>query len=92
MAALLAIALFLSRGIGATDPDVSKGEAVKIARARVDFTPEGYNVRFIRQGIPPRPFWVVSYWIRRPQGGYSRITLVLVDARTGRVAEVKRVA
>jgi hypothetical protein len=92
MAALLGLALLLSRGLRATDPDVSKDDAVKIARSRVDFTPEGHNVRFIRRGIPPRPFWAVSYWIRRPEGGYSRITLVLVDASSGRVAEVRRVA
>lgn len=92
MAALLILALVLTRGLGLTGHDVSKGEAVTIARARVDFTPEGYNIRFVRRGIPPRPFWVVSFWIRRPEGGFSRITVVLVDANTGRVTDVERAA
>lgn len=92
MAGLLILALVLTRGLGRTGHDVSKNEAVTIARSRVDFTPEGYNIRFVRRGIPPRPFWVVSFWIRNAQGGYSRITVVLVDANTGRITEVKRAA
>jgi peptidase YpeB-like protein len=92
MAGLLILALVLTRGLGRTGHDVSKDDAVKIARARVDFKPDGYNIRFIRRGIPPRPFWVVSFWIRRATGGYSRITVVLVDANTGRVTEVRRSA
>jgi hypothetical protein len=92
MAALLVLGLVLTRGLGRAGHDVSKDEAVTIARSRVDFTPEGYNIRFVRRGIPPRPFWVVSFWIRSTDGGYSRITVVLVDANTGRVTDVKRAA
>jgi len=92
MAALLVLAFVLTRGLGRTGPDVSKDQAVTVARTRVDFTPEGYNIRLVRRGIPPRPFWVVSFWIRRPEGGYSRITVVVVDANTGRVTEVRRAA
>jgi hypothetical protein len=92
MVALLALALFLTRGPGQTGPDVSKDEAVAIARPYVKFEPEGHNIRFIRRGIPPRAFWVVSFWIQRDDGSYSRITVALVDANTGRVTEVKRAA
>lgn len=92
MAALLALALVLTRGLGVAGHDVSKDQAVAIARARVDFKPEGYSVRFVRRGIPPKPFWVVSFWIRKAEGGYSRITVVLVDANTGRVTDVQRTA
>jgi hypothetical protein len=92
MAALLAVALVLTRGLGLAGHDVSKDQAVAIARARVDFKPEGHSIRFIRRGIPPRPFWVVSFWIRGADGGYSRITVVLLDANSGRVTEVKRSA
>jgi hypothetical protein len=92
MAGLLVVGLLLTRVLGRTGHDVSKSEAVKIARTRVDFTPEGHNIRFVRRGIPPRPFWVVSFWIRRAEGGYSRITVVIVDANSGRVTEVRRAA
>jgi hypothetical protein len=90
MAALIVVGLLLTRVLGTTGHDVSKNDAVTIARAHVDFTPEGYNIRFVRRGIPPRPFWVVSFWIRKEGGGYSRITVVLVDANTGRVTEVRK--
>jgi hypothetical protein len=92
MAALLVVALALTRGFQRTGPRVSKDEAVATSRARVDFTPEGYNVRFVRRGIPPRPFWVTSFWIRKADGGYARITVVVVDANTGRITEVRRAA
>jgi hypothetical protein len=92
MAGLLVLGLVLTRGLGLTGHDVSRNDAVKIARSRVDFTPQGYNIRFVRRGIPPRPFWVVSFLIRIADGGYSRITVVLVDANTGRVTEVQRAA
>jgi hypothetical protein len=90
MAVLLLAALMLTRVLGQTGPDVSKDEAVAIARAEVDFSPDGHNIRFLRRGVPPRPFWVVSFWIRAPDGGYSKVTVAVVDADTGRVTEVRQ--
>jgi hypothetical protein len=91
MVALLALGLVLTRVLGRTTPKVSKQEAVAVARPNVDFKPQGYNIRLVRQGIPPRPVWAVSFWIRKSGGGgYSRITLVLVDANSGRVMQVRR--
>jgi hypothetical protein len=91
MVALLALGLVLTRVLGRTTPKLSKADAVGVARPKVDFKPQGYNIRLVRQGIPPRPVWAVSFWIRKIQGdGYSRITLVLVDANTGRVMQVRR--
>jgi hypothetical protein len=91
MVALLALGLVLTRVLGRTTPKVSKQEAVAVARPNVAFKPQGYNIRLVRQGIPPRPVWAVSFWIRKIGGdGYSRITLVLVDANTGQVMQVRR--
>jgi hypothetical protein len=91
MVALLALGLVLTRVLGRTTPKVSKADAVAVARPNVDFKPQGYNIRLVRQGIPPRPVWAVSFWIRKIGGdGYSRITLVLVDANSGRVMQVRR--
>jgi hypothetical protein len=91
MVALLALGLVLTRVLGRTTPKVSKQDAVVVARPNVDFKPQGYNIRLVRQGIPPRPVWAVSFWIRKSGGGgYSRITLVLVDANSGRVMQVRR--
>jgi hypothetical protein len=90
MVALLALGLVLTRVLGRTNTKVSKDDAIAVARPNVDFTPQGYNIRLLRQGIPPRPVWAVSFWIRKTGGGYSRITLVLVDANSGRVIKVRR--
>ena len=91
MVALLALGLVLTRVLGRTTPKVNKADAVAVARPNVDFRPQGYNIRLVRQGIPPRPVWAVSFWIRKSGGGgYSRITLVLVDANSGRVMQVRR--
>jgi hypothetical protein len=91
MVALLALGLVLTRVLGRTTPKLSKTDAVAVARPNVDFKPQGYNIRLVRQGIPPRPVWAVSFWIRKiGGGGYSRITLVLVDANSGRVMQVRR--
>jgi hypothetical protein len=90
MVALIALGLVLTRVLGRTTPKVSKDDAVAVARPNVDFKPQGYNIRLVRQGIPPRPVWAVSFWIRKSGGGYSRITLVLVDANSGRVMQVRR--
>ena len=90
MVALLALGLVLTRVLGKTTPKVSKDDAVAVARPNVDFKPQGYNIRLVRRGIPPKPFWIISFWIRKGGGGYSRITVVLVDANSGRVVQVRR--
>lgn len=92
MVALLALGLVLTRVLGRTNTKVSKDDAIAVARPKVDFKPQGYNIRLVRQGIPPRPVWAVSFWIRKAGGGYSRITVVLVDANNGRVVQVRRAA
>jgi hypothetical protein len=90
MVALLALGLVLVKVLGSGKPHVSQARAVEIARARVDFKPEDHQIRFVRRGIPSRGFWVVSFYIRNPEGGYKRVTVVLVDAQNGEVTEVRR--
>ena len=90
MVALLALGLVLTRVLGRTDTKVSKDDAIAVARPKVDFKPQGHNIRLVRQGIPPRPVWAISFWIRKAEGGFSRITIVLVDANSGRVMQVRR--
>jgi hypothetical protein len=92
MVALLALGLVLTRVLGRTNPKFSKQDAIAVARPNVEFKPQGYNIRLLRQGIPPRPVWAVSFWIRKAGGGSSKITLVLVDANSGRVMQVRRTA
>ena len=88
MVALLALGLVLTRVLGRTTPKVSKQEAVAVARPNVDFKPQGYNIRLVRQGIPPRPVWAVSFWIKDKTGTPTEVTVVLVDASSGQIDQV----
>ena len=89
MVALLGIGLVLVNVLDQGKTRVSKDDAVAIARERIDFRPTGYQIRFIRRGIPSRGFWVASFYIRK-DSDYSRVTVVLVDATTGKVTEVRK--
>ena len=91
MVGLVVLGLLLTRFLHQSGARVSESHAVQIARPQIDFKEDGYNIRLVRRGIPPKPFWAVSFWTRKPTGGgYDRITVVLVDANNGAVVEVKR--
>ena len=90
MIGLLALGFVLVHVVDRNGAKVGQDEAVAIARAQIDFEPEDHQIRFIRRGIPSRGYWVVSFYIRKQAGGYKRVTVVLVDAASGRVTEVRR--
>ena len=89
MVAIVVIGLTLTRVLNRGGARVSEERAVEIARPHVDFTPEGHNIRLVRRGIPPRPVWAVSFWIRDATGELTRVTVVLVNADTGEVTSVQ---
>jgi hypothetical protein len=89
MAALILIGLTLTRFTGHGGQQVSEERAVAIARPQVNFTPEGHNIRLVRQGIPPRAVWAISFWIKDRQGTPTQLTVVLVDASTGQIDSVR---
>jgi hypothetical protein len=91
MVGLLALGLLLTRVFNKTSPHITESRAVQIARPKIDFAPQGHNIRLVRQGIPSRAYWAVSFWIRKASGDFKRITLVLVDSSSGRIVEVRRV-
>ncbi len=84
------IALFALVHVGRGEKRIGKDEAVALARTRIDFEPTGYQIRFLRRGIPPRGYWVASFYVRKPIGGYKRVTVVVIDAVSGKVTEVQR--
>jgi hypothetical protein len=90
MVALVAVGLVLSRVLDRGGARVSEERAVAVARPYAGFTPEGHNIRLVRRGIPPKPFWAVSFWIKDASGDPTRVTLVLVNADTGDVTEVRK--
>jgi hypothetical protein len=90
MVALIAVGLLLTRVLDRSGARISEERAVAIARPQVDFTPEGHNIRLVRRGIPPHPYWAVSFWIKNSSGTATRVTVVLVNADTGSVTEVRK--
>ena len=65
MAGLIALGLVLVNVLGGSSPKVSKQQALAIARPHIDFVPKDHQIRYIRRGIPPHGFWVVSFFIRK---------------------------
>ena len=92
MAALLVVGLALVHFGTRADKKITQDEALAIARARIDFAPNGHQIRFLRRGIPPQGFWIVTYYIRDDVGAYKRVTTVFVQASSGKVTEVRRTA
>lgn len=90
LALLLVAAFLVSRSCQRTYVRLTSDQAVAIGQRAIDFRPQGHNVRLLQRGLPPKRFWAVSYWIRDPKakGGYSKLTVVLVDANTGVVDKV----
>jgi hypothetical protein len=83
---VLAVALVASKSCAGGDQDVTQDEAVATALEVARFKPDDWQVRFLRQGLPSRGYWIVSMY----QGTYrepTRIQLVTIDATTGEITE-----
>jgi predicted small secreted protein len=89
LAVLLLAALIVARTCGETSTDVSKEQAVEIAKGRVDFTPTDYQVRLLKQGLQSREVWLVGLERSTNEGELLNATSVLVDANTGDVIRVE---
>lgn len=87
---VLVAAFAVSRGCQRTYVRITEDQAVGIGQRKVDFRPDGHTIRLVLRGVPPRRYWAVSYWTRKPGGGYEKVTVVLVDANTGKVNSVFR--
>jgi len=70
---------------------VSKEQAIATAREQVPFEPERTQIRLLRQGLGSKPFWIVSLSIPGEQEGtFQQLTVVRVDANSGKVEDVER--
>ncbi len=87
---VLAVAFVASKSCASRDTEVDSDEAVEIARQEVDYEPERVMVRFTPRGIDSTPHWAVSLSLVDAAGNAERVTVVLVDARTGQVVEIDR--
>jgi len=79
-------AFLVSRGCQRTQVRISEEQAVAIGQRQLDFEPQGHTIRMVLRGVPPKRHWAVSYFIRTTSGNrYRKLTVVLVDANTGKV-------
>jgi hypothetical protein len=88
LAGILLAAFAVSRSCGSTDHEVSKDEAIAIAREAADIEPDRVQIRFVQRGIPPRQFWAVSLYTVDADDRPTQVKLLLVDARTGEIEDV----
>jgi hypothetical protein len=87
---ILAIAFVAMRGCASRETEVSKEEAVEIARDEIGYEPEQVMTRFLARGIDSRPSWAVSLATVGEGGELERVTVVVVDGETGEVVEVRQ--
>lgn len=85
LAGVLLAAFAVSRSCGSTEHEVSKDEAIAIARDAADIQPDRVQIRFVQRGIPPRQFWAVSLYTVDADDRPKQVTVLLVDAQTGEV-------
>jgi hypothetical protein len=90
IAAVLVLAFVVSQTCQKSSIRFDKNQAIAKAQAAVDFTPKRTQVRFLRQGLDSKPFWIVS--LSRPgksEGTFSELAVVRIDANTGKVKDVQ---
>lgn len=89
--AVLVLAFVAAQTCQRSQVRLDKEQAIAKAKEQVDFTPQRTEVRLLRQGIPSKPFWIVS--LSRPgkvEGTFSRLAVVRINANTGKVETVER--
>ena len=87
--AVLLAAFLVTKSCGSRETEISQEEAVEIARAKIDYEPERVMTRFVPRGIKSRPSWAVSLATLDSDGRIERVTVVVVDGKTGQVVEIR---
>ena len=83
---MLAVAVVSARACGGGEDALTQDEAVDAAREVLVFEPDGVQVRYVNQGIPPRGTWIVSFH-NGPASEPTAVQTVLVDAETGEITD-----
>jgi len=90
IAAVLVLAFVVAQTCQKSQLRLNKEQAIAKAENQVDFEPVRTQIRLLRQGIPGKPYWIVS--LSRPgkrPGTFSELAVVRIDANTGKVKDVK---
>lgn len=89
VAGVLVLAFFVARGCQQSQVRTTKDQAVATATRAVDFKAQRTNVRLLRQGINSKPYWFVNLSVPgSTTGSIRRLSVVKIDANTGKVLEI----
>jgi hypothetical protein len=70
---------------------LNKDQAIAKAEQQVEFTPQRTQIRLLRQGVPSKPFWIVSLSRRgKTPDTFSALAVVRIDANTGKIVSVRQ--
>ena len=86
---MLLAAFAVARGCASSEGDISKEQAIEIARREIDYRADRVQVRLLRRGFQSRSAWAVSLSALSPAGQIERVTVVVIDARTREVVEIR---
>jgi hypothetical protein len=93
LVALLGLTFVVAQTCQKAQTRVDKDQAIARAKDQVDFTPQRTQIRFLRQGLNSKPFWIVSLSTPgKTEGTFSELAVVRIDANTGKVASVREQA
>jgi hypothetical protein len=88
---VLVAAFVVARGCQESQVRITKEQAVATATREVDFAPRRTNVRLLRQGINSKPYWFVNLSVPgNAAGSIRRLSVVKIDANTGKVVEIDK--
>lgn len=88
---VLVLAFFVARSCQQAQVRISKETAIVTAKREVDFTARRANVRLLRQGLNSKPYWFVNLSVPgRQEGSIKRLSVVKIDANSGKVVEIDR--
>jgi hypothetical protein len=87
---VLVAAGLVAQNCGSRETEVSKEDAVVIAKREIDYEPERVLTRFVPRGFQSCPSWAVSLATLDSRGDVERVTVVVVDGVTGDVVEIRR--
>lgn len=88
--AVLVLAFVVAQTCQKSSVRLNKDQAIAKAETQVDFEPQRTQIRYLRQGIPGKPYWIVS--LSRPgkrPGTFSELAVVRINANTGKVVDIK---
>ena len=90
IAGVLVLAFVVAQTCQKSSIRFNKSQAIAKAESQVDFTPKREQIRFLRQGLNSKPYWIVS--LSRPgkrRGTFSELAVVRIDANTGKVTDIQ---